>query len=359
MFQQFIYANYVTCMIILFMLVFLCTNTTFERRITKLFMWPILFTIVLIVVDTVESWTATLSYPTMLRVWMSAFGYTIRPLCILCVLEIIVRDKRRRRLWLELPAVINGVISFSALFSDVAFSYSAENEFVRGPLGASAYVVSTVYLLILMTFSILYFKRKCYHESMIVLAIVIAAVLALVFEVAFKFEGMVNATIALSITFYYLFFHTQISKRDHLTLALNRRCFYMDAEKNRDHITAVISIDLNYLKFINDTCGHEAGDEAICAVARCVEKHLPKECRLYRVGGDEFTVLCMRRDPDTDRMQLEAVVADIKAEMATTEYSCAIGLAMVNGRTNFKEVCAEADRAMYHDKLLMKRGKQS
>lgn len=358
MFEQFIYANYATCLIILFMLIFLCTNTTFERRITRLFMWPILFTVVLIVVDTIESWTATLSSPTMLRVWMSAIGYTVRPLCILCILEIIVRDKKKRRIWLELPAVINAIISFSALFSDIAFSYSPENEFVRGPLGVSAYVVSTLYLLVLIIVSVLYFKRKSYYESMIVLAIVVAAVLALVFEVAFKFEGMVNATIALSIAFYYLFFHTQTSKRDPLTLVLNRRCFYMDAEKNKEQICAVISIDLNCLKFLNDTYGHEAGDEAICTVARCVEKYLPKECRLYRVGGDEFTVLCMKKDRNTDRKQLEEVVAAIKSAMAKTKYSCAIGLAMVNGRSDFNEVCAEADKVMYHDKMMMKRENQ-
>ena len=194
-------------------------------------------------------------------------------------------------------------------------------------------------------------KKKNYHESLIVLAIVAAAVLALVFEVAFKFEGMVNATIALSITFYYMFLHTQTFKRDPLTYVLNRRCFYMDLEKNKEQITAVISIDLNYLKKINDTMGHSAGDEAICAVAKTVEKQLPRGCQLYRVGGDEFSVLCMR----SDRKQLEKVIRDIKSELGRTEYSCAIGMSMVNGRSDMDAVCADADGAMYQDKLRMKK----
>ena len=351
MFQQFIYANYVTCLTILFMIVFLCTNTTFERKVTKLFMWPILFTIILIIVDSIESWTASLSYPTDLRVWMSAIGYTLRPLCILCVLEINVRDRKRKQWLLELPALINAIVAFSALFSNVAFSYSADNEFVRGPLGFTAYLVCGLYLLELVIVSAMYLKKKNYYESLIVFAIVAAAVLALILEVAFDFEGKVNATIVVSVTFYYMFFHTQTVKRDHLTRALNRRYFYMDLEKKREFITAIISVDLNNLKQINDTKGHSAGDEAICTVAKCVDECLPRDCQLYRVGGDEFVILCAKRE----RKELEKVILNIKKRMAETKYSCAIGMAMVNGRRDMDAVCADADKAMYQDKLLMKR----
>lgn len=351
MFQQFIHVNYVTCLIILFMMIFLSTNTTFDRKITKLFMWPILFTIVLIVADSVESWTATFSEPTMLRVWMSAVGYTLRPLCILCILEIIIRNRKSKLFLLELPALANGIISFSALFSDIAFSYSEQNEFVRGPLGITAYVVSGFYLLVLLVFSAFYLKRKSYNESWIVFAIVIAALVAMILEVAFAYEGIINATIALSVAFYYIFFHTQTVNRDHLTRALNRRCFYMDMEKNKEQITAVISVDLNNLKQINDTRGHGAGDEAICTVARCVEDSLPRGCQLYRVGGDEFNVLCERKE----RHELEAVISDIKTKMSGTAYSCAVGMAMVNGRRELEAVVAEADQKMYQDKQRMKR----
>ena len=353
MLQQIIYATYAPLLIVIFMTIFLFTNTTFEKRVTKLFMRAVLLVLVLMTADTIESWTATLAYPTQLRVWMSAIGYTVRPLCIMLILEIVVRDRKSQMLLLEIPVVLNGLISFSALFTDIAFSYDGQNGFVRGPLGLAPFVVTGFYLLILLVVSVFYFKQKNYYESLIVFAIAVAAVFSVVIEVAFQLDGPINTTIALSISFYYMFFHTQTVKRDHLTYALNRRSFYMDAERNQDVITAVVSIDLNYLKQINDSRGHQAGDEALFAITQVVRKHLLRDCQLYRIGGDEFAILCMKRS----RQQLEKMVQDIKEEMSGTKYSCAIGLAMANGRRDFDAICAEADRAMYLDKVKMKKEK--
>lgn len=351
MLAQIVCAVYAPCLIVLFMTLFLLTNTTFEKRVTKLFMWAVLLVTVLMVADTIESWTAALAYPTQLRVWMSAIGYTVRPLCIMLILEIIVRNRRNRMILLEIPVAVNGFISFSALFTDIAFTYDAQNEFVRGPLGWSPFIFSGFYLLMLLVVSFFYFKQKNYQESLIVFAIVVAAVLSVAFEVAFKLDGPINTTIALSICFYYMFFHTQTVKRDHLTYALNRRSFYMDADRFGENISAVVSIDLNYLKQINDTQGHQAGDEALFTITKSVEKHLLRDCRLYRIGGDEFAILCMKHT----RHQLEQMIQCIREEMAKTNYSCAIGLAMANGSNDFDALCVEADKAMYLDKVKMKR----
>ena len=350
MLEHFIYANYAAIVIVLFMLVFLQTNVNFEKRVTNLFKGALLLVAVLIIADSVESWTAGMEYPTRLRIWMSAIGYTARPICIMCVLEIVIRDRMLRRILLLVPAIINAIISFSALFTDIAYYYTADNEFVRGPLGWSPYIVSSLYLIMLIVVSAMYFREKNYAEGMIVLAIVVAAVVAVLLERELEVEGIINVTIALSLTFYYLYFHTQTFKRDYLTHALNRRSLYMDAERNREHITAVISIDLNDLKMLNDTMGHHAGDEALCTLTRCVEKHLLRDCLLYRTGGDEFTVLCMKKT----RQQLETMVQKIREEVAATKYSCAIGLAMRDGRNDFDSVCAEADKAMYRNKQQIK-----
>lgn len=350
MLQNFIYSNYATCLIVLFMVTFLLTNTTFDRKETGLFLRAILFAVVLVVVDAVENWTAGLDHPTMLRIWMSAIGYTLRPLCILCILQIAVRNWSVQRLLLSLPAIVNAIIAFSALFTDVAYSYDENNEFVRGPLGVSAYVVSGIYLLLFIVYSIRYFREKNYHEALIVFAIALAAVISVILEVSFGQDGLINATIVISVTFYYLFFHTQTFKRDHLTKALNRRSFYLDAAKYRENISAVISIDLNFLKQINDNQGHDAGDEALRTLTNSVDKCLLKGCFLYRIGGDEFTVLCLKKS----KHQLEEMIANIRTEMAKTNYCCAMGMAMYDFRMDFDALCARADKAMYEDKVSMK-----
>lgn len=124
--------------------------------------------------------------------------------------------------------------------------------------------------------------------------VMVLMVIASYMESVPKYEGVIVTAGALAILFYFLYFNTQKLKRDVMTNALNRRCLYIDAERNKSTLDAVVSIDLNNLKQLNDEQGHAEGDKAICTLADCVHKALVKGCYFYRVGGDEFMVLCFR-----------------------------------------------------------------
>ena len=114
-------------------------------------------------------------------------------------------------------------------------------------------------------------------------------------------------------------------------------------------LTAVVSIDLNDLKKINDIQGHAKGDEAICTVVNTIDKAVPKGCTLYRTGGDEFMILCIR----SEQAAVEKMLDDIRSEMKNTPYTCALGAAYINSE-DFDRVCALADAAMYEDKHRLK-----
>ena len=350
MLYHLIHVNYATVLIIIFLITFLLSNSIFNKKINNLFFFAILSVLVLIIVDSIESWTESLSYPTTLRVLMSAIGYTFRPLCILNIILITMRGMKIKYWLLYIPAIINAIISFSALFTDIAFSYSDDNKFIRGPLGISAYVVCILYLLLLLASSIYYLKERHIYESIIIFIINFMAVISICFEVIPKLDGLINSTYAVSITFYYLFFHTQITKRDVLTQAFNRRCFYDDANRDTTRITGLISFDLNNLKVLNDTMGHAAGDEALTAIARIVRRNIPLGCTLYRTGGDEFAVICLKHDQKT----LETTIQKLRSEIAKTPYSCAFGLAMIKEGESFDSLCKRADSLMYEDKIRIK-----
>ena len=124
----------------------------------------------------------------------------------------------------------------------------------------------------------------------------------------------------------------------------------MDAEKYKANLSAVISIDLNDLKKWNDEYGHAKGDEAICTMACCVEAVLPSNCYLYRVGGDEFMLLCFNQP----KVIIEQLKTQIKERVSQTAFSCAIGVAYSDDQTDFNKLCSQADKFMYEDKKLMK-----
>ena len=153
-----------------------------------------------------------------------------------------------------------------------------------------------------------------------------------------------------ALTFYYLYLNTQQFKRDAMTNALNRRCFFMDAEKRMSNLSAVLSIDLNGLKMWNDEYGHAKGDDAICTMVQCVDSVLPVNCFLYRVGGDEFMILCFNQESST----VEKLKNKIQENISKTPYSCAIGVAYNDGKTDFNKICSRADKSMYEDKKRMK-----
>ena len=82
------------------------------------------------------------------------------------------------------------------------------------------------------------------------------------------------------------------SNTDELTKCFNRRAYDSDMEKldlNTEWV--YISLDLNGLKKANDTLGHSAGDELICAAANCMKFAFTSYGKIYRIGGDEFVAL--------------------------------------------------------------------
>lgn len=115
-------------------------------------------------------------------------------------------------------------------------------------------------------------------------------------------------------------------------------------------LTAVISIDLNDLKRLNDENGHAAGDTALCTIVACIQNILPRGCHLYRTGGDEFMILCSRVSKD----YVPALIDHMRRELSKTPYCCAIGFATSDADEDFEHICSIADAAMYANKKQLK-----
>ncbi len=147
---------------------------------------------------------------------------------------------------------------------------------------------------------------------------------------------------------------------DILTGIKNRRCFEEDAEKLADAKKSfnIVAIDMNNLKMINDELGHKFGDEALIKVANALRifENYGEEC--YRMGGDEFEVICKKMDID----DIDRVCEQINKKLAKTEYFPGIPLSIAYGSFRFSanmdtevnKVMARADKKMYEKKQQMK-----
>lgn len=350
MMYEIVQQNFMGVAIIVFLILFITTNNNFDKKTNGLFLASSICVLLFIIEEAWEGQLAQREVYTDLRVHLSAVGYMLRPATAYFLVMIIWKSTFKGKILMSIPLAVNILVSLSALFSPLAFGYTQANEFVRGPLGFVPFVTAGFYVLAILFLTVRHCKKGDVMEGMTVSAIVMLTVIATVMESVFHFRSIQSAASGISITFYYLFLHTNQNNRDPLTGALTRRRFYLDAERYRMALSAVISLDLNHLKKLNDTYGHIAGDKALITMTDVVKKCVRKRAAIYRIGGDEFMVLCYKMSEE----EVQELINQIQKAMEATEYRCAIGYGLYHYRSGLEHVCQIADNAMYENKIKMK-----
>ena len=153
-----------------------------------------------------------------------------------------------------------------------------------------------------------------------------------------------------------------LADQDALTGLPNRRRFARELDLQAARVDrygaegALLMIDLDHFKYINDSLGHHAGDAIICAVATVFLQRLRESDVLARLGGDEFAVLLPKSDVALARQvarELQSALANPSAlSGAGTAHlpTASIGIAAFAPRLSGEEVLMRADLAMYDAK---------
>lgn len=153
----------------------------------------------------------------------------------------------------------------------------------------------------------------------------------------------------------------RLAHRDPLVPLANRRGMLRELEtmiarhERHDSPAAVLFVDLNGLKMLNDSFGHMGGDAALVTVAeKLIEGTRATDC-VARLGGDEFCVLLEHADEKSAIETAERLVAIIADEECLFEgspmsLSVAIGVTLIEKGDTPATVLARADKAMYRVK---------
>lgn len=149
-----------------------------------------------------------------------------------------------------------------------------------------------------------------------------------------------------------------LSMHDQLTGLYNRNYFEEELRrlsKSRDYPITMISADVNGLKLINDTMGHEKGDRLLKAAADVFKDCLRGSDVLARVGGDEFTAVLPNTDEATAGKVIKRIRSTIRKfseEHQDLYLSLSLGVSTAySPDVSFTELFKQADDAMYKDKF--------
>ncbi len=151
----------------------------------------------------------------------------------------------------------------------------------------------------------------------------------------------------------------QQSITDELTGLVNRRelkrqaTTIMAQSQRSSTQTSLLMIDVDYFKQINDTLGHDVGDQTLIQLSRLLESQARLSDIICRFGGEEFIILM----PETDSHQAELFARRLHRSIQQTQFVCdsitvSIGISSAKpaDKIDFNQLVKQADEAMYNAK---------
>ncbi|MDD4139356.1 MAG: GGDEF domain-containing protein [Eubacteriales bacterium] len=290
----------------------------------------------------------------------NAVGFMLTPLIPLVLAAIFDNGTLRRHAWLAVPAGLNAVAALLSPWFGLLFSVDETNHYARGGLFwlfIAAYGVHVVFLAVVT----LRATRRLFHPVQgRVIGLLLFAIAGTAVQLVFPAVLVSWHCVTLALILYYLILSEFDNSLDPLTGLLNRAAYEKAVSRLTGHgQLAVIVMDINDFKVVNDTYGHDYGDAALRHVAAIIQDAFDGTCGVYRIGGDEFCVICRHTDAARIERQIRRMVSGLERErirdshLPTLAYG--IGISRNRDRLDFQQTLKHADEQMYRYKQRQKR----
>lgn len=151
----------------------------------------------------------------------------------------------------------------------------------------------------------------------------------------------------------------RLANHDSLTGLVNRRAFFSKADEMLTHAVvcplqfAAMVVDADDFKTINDTYGHQVGDDALKLIASCMTSALPSDALIARMGGEEFAILVLAESLAAIREMGEALCRSVVQESLgelPNRLTVSVGLCSWKVGMDVPTLLSNADMALYDAK---------
>ena len=315
------------------------------RDVELRYFWLTLISCFLLAVqDALESFAALDPDLLFWRILFSVAGYVLRPVAAVGLLLVVLPPEHRTwKIWI--PALLNTAVNLTAFFSPLAFGFNRDYEFVRGPLGFVVFLVSFLYLFMILAVILRRFYEGKKTERWLLVCCMLGVIAAALVDTLLAGRHL-NEAIMIGCLFILFYLRSHDNYLDPLTSLRNRFAYYDDSENLVRNISAVASVDMNGLKNLNDSRGHAAGDAALSSIGQVLCGISSRRTLAYRVGGDEFILLFINQAAE----DVERILDRVREEVSRAGYSISAGYAMKAPDQSLDDVLHSADRNMYKEK---------
>ncbi|HWP80868.1 MAG TPA: GGDEF domain-containing protein, partial [Candidatus Acidoferrum sp.] len=219
-------------------------------------------------------------------------GFSLSPFIAVVLSKAFSAEKGRFSALLAIPVWLNFAFALSSPWTGSIF-YVSDNSYLRGPwfcIYVAAYLCSYA-ILIVESFKAMRLYQ-CHIKSTFVMLLVFTFTGTLV-QIMLPDLHTSWLCITLSLILYYAYICELLETQDTLTELLNRSVYEQHVNNLKQNASgSVLMFDLDNFKQVNDLYGHQWGDFCLQTIGKCI-----KDCFLhigfcYRVGGDEFCVIC-------------------------------------------------------------------
>lgn len=254
---------------------------------------------------------------------------------------------------LRLPLYINFIICIISYKTGFIFFVDSQNQYTRGELFLLPTIISMFYYVLFVTAVIKKGAKYELEDKKVLIPILFIPVLGTILQIIYKDLILIWGCASISLLLYYIFLLELQFKYDALAKIKNRAAFGKKMEQyNKGYKNAaIVMLDLNNLKRTNDKYGHKAGDDLIFNAAKIIEESFIGKGTAYRIGGDEFCVICAemtKESLDSALSNLDSLLFEAN-QMREIKIKLAYGYAFYNKdeSESIYSAFAKADKAMY------------
>ncbi|MDD4599510.1 hypothetical protein SDC9_03950 [bioreactor metagenome] len=348
-------------------LVHACYKMNSKEQVNRLFLTLISLTTLILILEILSVLLNNSNYINFITVHklVNILGFFLAPLVPICTLLYVYRRTNKYKkinfntlIWLSVPFVVNSVISLGSYNFNWIFAVTNENSYMRGPLWLVSPLTSYFYYFINLW--LLYNVRKEHNrEELLTLSLltVIPFLLSIIQLYYFVYLTIWNS-VAIAIVINYIYIVHSQTKLDPLTGLGNRVAYneYLaNLRRKNDIMLAVLNIDLDDFKSINDVHGHHEGDKVLRLFARQLEDVFVGKGVAIRSGGDEFMILINENKKEVVEKYINILNNKIDAynEGNPMPYSIKFSYGMAifdNIYNNIDELIHHSDKLMYEAK---------